>query len=1037
MAHKQYNHPLPPPASRGQYPEQARPNDWSNGGGQYHQNALQQQGQGYAEWDYSQPGEQYHQHSSPAQHGDDGYPRTQQGYSQPDGQYYDQQQHNQQYQYEPRYRSQGQSDYGQAERRQDVGEHRSKAKQRPPQVEPNVKSKCMWILIRFMNKLLTVNKTARERILPAIPSPIVVAWDNPFPVFNPKKKDAKKKHSSLDKDVSKMKISDQPDARPLTSQSHRRGDESRPHTSQGHRRPEVQVPRSGVHSPHPMSLTDRAGMLNQRKFSNGQTPVRPPLNPLGSDRSIGSFQGEPAPRLQQSQRSMTLPDDVATGMTKKKLQKHAMPQSNRQHTASKGVPQEPYNYVPAPISPLPSPPVAQPNGVIATGPGDLRQNALISPEMPNFDAISPSVNERSEDPLHVPTNNAQPAYRKAEYQAPPDDAALSKTQSHPQYPNIQTDQPNFAGFTFDLPADSNIASYSDQQRSQVSYNSRSPQLYNAGSPLAAGAQNPPRSQSRAEQLLLRPASRQGYDPPRSVNNIERYGSPAIQQAQYRSTSDAQQYPSRSQSRSANRDATYEHSQVEHSGVGDLQQSRLDEMAGRYNRHPSNETHWAYQGQRQYPAQINDRQDPFNALQQPGNQTVNSAHPPPSRQYHARNTSGSLNSDALPAHPVPVRPGLMQETSAASAAIGEGSKPPYQLPPISSDLAQMVSYDEKPPPITAYDLNLLLQTIKSNPSDHKTTLTLAKRLVEAASVLSDEGGKADAKTTQKNRERYIFDAHRYLKKLVHQNYPEAMFYLAECHGQGSLGLQVDPKEAFHLYTSAAKAGHAQAAYRVAVCSEMGSEEGGGTRRDPIKAMHWYKRAASMGDTPAMYKFGIILLKGLLGQPKNPREAISWLKRAAAQADRDNPHALHELGLLYETASPSDSIVKDENYSRQLFLQAAELGYKFSQFRLGSAYEYGMLGCPIDPRQSIAWYTRAAAQGEHQSELALSGWYLTGSDGILQQSDTEAYLWARKAANSRLAKAEYAMGYFTEVGIGCTANLDEAKKWYWRAACELLF
>ena len=97
----------------------------------------------------------------------------------------------------------------------------------------------------------------------------------------------------------------------------------------------------------------------------------------------------------------------------------------------------------------------------------------------------------------------------------------------------------------------------------------------------------------------------------------------------------------------------------------------------------------------------------------------------------------------------------------------------------------------------------------------------------------------------------------------------------------------------------------------------------------------------------------------------------------------------------------------------------------------------MGCPIDPRQSIAWYSKAAVQEEHQSELALSGWYLTGSEGVLQQSDTEAYLWARKAAHTGLAKAEYAMGYFTEVGIGVTANIEDAKRWYWRAACESAF
>jgi TPR repeat protein len=330
------------------------------------------------------------------------------------------------------------------------------------------------------------------------------------------------------------------------------------------------------------------------------------------------------------------------------------------------------------------------------------------------------------------------------------------------------------------------------------------------------------------------------------------------------------------------------------------------------------------------------------------------------------------------------------------------------------------------------LTNMREAYSRNPADHALGFKLAKKQVEAAKVLSDEGGTADAKQTQKNRERYIFDAHKLLKKLAGASYPEAMFYLADCHGQGLLGLAVDPKEAFQLYQSAAKLNHPASAYRVAVCCELGQEEGGGTRRDPMKAMQWYKRAATLGDPPAMYKLGMIQLKGLLGQQKNPREAVSWLKRAAERADRENPHALHELGLLYESTTSADHIVRDERYALQLFTQAAELGYKYSQFRLGTAYEYGLLGCPIDARQSIAWYTRAAAQGEHQSELALSGWYLTGSEPLLSQSDTEAFLWARKAASSGLAKAEYAMGYFFEVGIGTGVDVEEAKRWYYRAS-----
>lgn len=338
------------------------------------------------------------------------------------------------------------------------------------------------------------------------------------------------------------------------------------------------------------------------------------------------------------------------------------------------------------------------------------------------------------------------------------------------------------------------------------------------------------------------------------------------------------------------------------------------------------------------------------------------------------------------------------------------------------------------PVTHDELNRLKNAWGGNVHDANAGLQLAKKLVEAASVLADEGGTADNRTRNKNREKFINEAHKIVKKLCSAGSPDAMFYLADSYGQGLLGLQVDTKEAFTLYQSAAKAGHPAAAYRTAVCCEMGHEEGGGTKKDPLKAVQWYRRAAALGDPPAMYKMGMILLKGLLGQQRHLGEAVNMLKRAADHADAENPHALHELGLLYEAQTGSERIMRDEPYAFSLFKQAAELGYKFSQFRLGQAFEYGLLGCPVDPRLSIGWYTRAAAQEEHQSELALSGWYLTGVEGILGQSDTEAYLWARKAACAEppLPKALFAMGYFTEVGIGCPRSLDEAKRWYGRAA-----
>ncbi|KAL8908557.1 MAG: hypothetical protein Q9207_000767 [Kuettlingeria erythrocarpa] len=400
-----------------------------------------------------------------------------------------------------------------------------------------------------------------------------------------------------------------------------------------------------------------------------------------------------------------------------------------------------------------------------------------------------------------------------------------------------------------------------------------------------------------------------------------------------------------------------------------------------------------------------------------------------------------NPDALPAHPAPVRAGVM--TNAPSNQPPRpppvrqytiGSAPRTESP--SSPRPQISRgppEESKPASVTLEVLERLRQTTRDNPSDNKIQLLLATKLVEAASALADEDGRADQRITARNRENYNSEAYKLVKRLARNNYPDAIFYLGDCYSRGSLGLQTDPKEAFSNYQIAAKTGHAQAAYRVAVCCEMGLDEGGGTKRDALKAMQWYQRAGTLGDTPAMYKLGVIQLKGLLGQPMNAIAALSWLQRAAAQADKENPHALHELALLYEVPSSIDGIRQDAAYAKQLFIEAANLGYKFSQFRLGCTFEYGLLGCPVDPRQSIAWYSKAAVQDEHQSELALSGWYLTGSEGVLQQSDTEAYLWARKAAQAGLAKAEYAMGYFTEVGIGAPANIEDAKRWYWRSAC----
>jgi TPR repeat protein len=182
------------------------------------------------------------------------------------------------------------------------------------------------------------------------------------------------------------------------------------------------------------------------------------------------------------------------------------------------------------------------------------------------------------------------------------------------------------------------------------------------------------------------------------------------------------------------------------------------------------------------------------------------------------------------------------------------------------------------------------------SDPAYQFQFAKHLISIAQELKPDAENGP-KIIRKRQELLSQEAIRWIKKLTTQGksaYPEAQFFLAECYGSGTLGLSVDHDKAFSLYLQASKQAHPSSTYRTAVCYEIGA----GTKRDLQKALQFYRKAAALGDTAGMYKLGMILLNGTLNQTKNPREAVTWLKRAASQADEDNPHALHELAVLYE-------------------------------------------------------------------------------------------------------------------------------------------
>ncbi|PLB50760.1 HCP-like protein [Aspergillus steynii IBT 23096] len=285
-----------------------------------------------------------------------------------------------------------------------------------------------------------------------------------------------------------------------------------------------------------------------------------------------------------------------------------------------------------------------------------------------------------------------------------------------------------------------------------------------------------------------------------------------------------------------------------------------------------------------------------------------------------------------------------------------------------------------------------------------------------------------KGSEITRASLLKEAKSILQRLSDRSYPFAQYYLADGYASGLFGKgKEDPDRAFTLFLAASKHGHVEACYRTALCYEFGW----GTRVEAARAQQFYRQAASKNHPGAMLRMAKACLAGDMGLGVRYREGVKWLKRATESSDRQYNTAPYELGLMHESGY-GDDVFPDPSYAAQLFTKSADLGHVEASYRLGDAYEHGKLNCPRDPALSIHFYTGAAQGGHPYAMMALCAWYLVGAEPVLDKDENEAYEWAKRAADLDLTKAQYAVGYFTEMGIGCRRDPLEANVWYVKAA-----
>ncbi|KAF8310935.1 HCP-like protein [Clavulina sp. PMI_390] len=221
------------------------------------------------------------------------------------------------------------------------------------------------------------------------------------------------------------------------------------------------------------------------------------------------------------------------------------------------------------------------------------------------------------------------------------------------------------------------------------------------------------------------------------------------------------------------------------------------------------------------------------------------------------------------------------------------------------------------------------------------------------------------------------------------------------------------------------------------------------QDIRRARDAFERGVRLGEKNCLYRMGMAQLQGHLELPMNPELAIPLLKQAADDADTESPQAAYILGmiLLGEFAHieiPSLALLRylprpsssnpdpRQTEARRYIERAAYLCYAPAQTKIAWAYEFARMGCPFDPLLSVQFYSLASQQGEEEADMALSKWFLCGAEGHFEKEEYLAYTFAEKAARKGLANAEFAMGYYNEVGVGTKADIGMAKRWYEKAA-----
>ncbi|RMZ91923.1 hypothetical protein DV736_g823, partial [Chaetothyriales sp. CBS 134916] len=274
-----------------------------------------------------------------------------------------------------------------------------------------------------------------------------------------------------------------------------------------------------------------------------------------------------------------------------------------------------------------------------------------------------------------------------------------------------------------------------------------------------------------------------------------------------------------------------------------------------------------------------------------------------------------------------------------------------------------------------------------------------------------------------------DSLKIVNFLADQHHPTAEFMRGMWLEFGKFGERIDKREAFYSYQRASERRYARADYRIGMQFESSN--------DALKAIKYYQKGVDAGDSAANYRLGMMTLLGQHGQQQDFERGVRMIAYSAATADENAPQGAYVYGMLQagelaQIKVPEEFVPQNLASAKMNIEKAAYLGFSKAQLRMGSAYELGELECSFDAALSMHYYNLAARRGEPEAEMAISKWFLCGEEGVFEKNEVMAFEYAQRAALDGLETAQFAMGYFYEVGIHVKPDFSRAKEWYRQAS-----